>query len=135
MRRPWSTEWGWRGLLIDETGDIGFVPEFNPAQAAHEKIGVKIGAANIAIGDGFQADVLLLGDQAADGGVFGFAQIVGGYTPGGVLADGAGGAMRAAAGCRRGQPETVGRVEQRPPFGYSPTSFQRGCPHPEDCCR
>lgn len=72
-------------MLIDETGDIAFVLDFNAAEAVDEKIAVKIGSADIAVGDGFEAQLFLLGDQAADGGVLGFAQIVRRHTPSGVL--------------------------------------------------
>jgi hypothetical protein len=62
--------------MVDEECDRLFLTDLDAAQSADEKIGVKVLPAKLAIRDGLQPNLLLLGDNPSYGGIFGRAQFI-----------------------------------------------------------
>jgi hypothetical protein len=52
--------------MIDKVGRRAFHPHFHAAKAAHEEVRIEVLAAKLAVGDGLQSNLLLLGYDPAD---------------------------------------------------------------------
>ena len=72
-------------FVVDEICDGGFLTDFHASQSTDEEIGVEVLAAELAVGDRLQPDLLLLRDNPPDGHVFGSAELLCGNFPSSVI--------------------------------------------------
>jgi hypothetical protein len=71
--------------MIDEVGGGAFHPHFYAAESPHEKIGIEVFAAKLAVGNGLQTNRFLLGYHPLNSRVLDMVKIVSRYPSRGVV--------------------------------------------------
>jgi hypothetical protein len=63
--------------MIDEICDSAFLANFDTAESPHEKVGVEVLSAELAVRDGLQSNFFLPGNDLSDSRVFSRPQLLG----------------------------------------------------------